>query len=178
MKTTIQTFFLVSFSFLQAQKLEVSFRTWVKGDVEHDNLDGKYYLSQIKDSSIVLGKILPERQEDDAKQEIPYQHIEKIRVRRHQVGLQRVLLGGLIGAGTGFIIGYAQGDERCRPNDWCFFSFSAEEKGLVNSVPGFLGGLIVGGICAKAKFGIPINRSYSVFNSKKSELDFYRAKKK
>jgi hypothetical protein len=68
-------------------------------------------------------------------------------------GLEGFGLGFLGGAAVGAVIGYADGDDECDPNDghWCLFTMTAGEKAVLGgAVFGVLGGAL-GGLIGLAR---------------------------
>lgn len=75
---------------------------------------------------------------------LPPTAVAKVTEIRHGRGaLEGAGIGFLIGAVAGAAIGFADGDDECSPEGWCFVAFSAEEKAVIAGIGiGGIGGLI------------------------------------
>ena len=89
------------------------------------------------------------RDADQREFRVAAEAIEQIARQEKRTRGQGLLRGGgiglLVGAVGGAVLGFADGDDRCDPNSWCFLSFSAEDKALMGAIALGGGGALIGG---------------------------------
>lgn len=125
----------------------------------NDNKIIKGWLYAVNDSQLVLvnsSRALLNPSFDGAGQQvIPIENIRVASMRKKNSALKGALIGLGVGAFTGAIIGFVDGDDVSSPNSWNILSFTAAEKALGGGLVLGTGGAIIGtiiGALAKKKF--------------------------
>lgn len=113
------------------------------------------YLAQVNDSNVIMSLVPVAYTKVPADVSslklITYNEIDHIKIKRKGAVGRGALTGGLIGLGTGLLIGLVEGDDD--PNSW--FSYTAGEKAFIYGASlGIAGGIIgaVVGAVATKKF--------------------------
>jgi hypothetical protein len=125
-----------------------------KADVYNDKgIAYSNYLVQVNDSNVLMSLVplaytkLPA--DLNSLKLITYNEIDHIKIKRKGAVGRGALTGGLIGLGTGLIIGLVEGDDE--PDTW--FSYTAGEKavmyGAALGIAGGLIGAVIGAIATK-----------------------------
>ncbi|MFD2514646.1 hypothetical protein ACFSRY_12290 [Pontibacter locisalis] len=104
---------------------------------------------------------------------IPVSSVEKIKYRKRKDFRKGLLLGGLGGAATGAVAGYADGDDECGPGTWCIVFFTAEDKAVLGAVLGVIPGMAIGALVGSSKKTIFINGNQDTYNLSREELKQY-----
>jgi hypothetical protein len=161
MKTIILLILIVGFqNFVLAQesmKLTTTKRVWIKELGTSRILTGD--LLEVKDSSLIL-------LQKPFKEEIFYNRIESIKIRKKSSIVMGALYGTLSGILLGAIIGYAGGDD---PHN-LIFSMTAEEKAGVGAVMGAIGGASIGILLGTKSGKIQINGYLINFQGNKERI--------
>jgi hypothetical protein len=125
----------------------------------YDDIAIKGWLYEVNDSQVVLVNSPKNLSNPSLNREecrvIPLKNISEASMRKKNKILKSALLGLGIGAVTGVIIGFADGDDVASSNTWNIFSFTAEEKALAGGLVLGTGGAIIGtiiGAVAEKKF--------------------------
>jgi hypothetical protein len=146
--------------FSQAKKKKV-YKAIIATNLQTKKMEG--ILQEVRDSSIIIVS-------NNKEVEIPSTAIQEIKIRRVGSVGRGALIGGLVGLGTGAIIGFVGGDEAGAPY------FSAGEMAVIDGIAlGMLGATIgaLSGLSDKEK--ITINFDPYRFQNKKVIMKKYES---
>lgn len=138
----------------------------------NESIFKKRYLWGLTDSTITLGTN-PKRPRTGLVT-YPIEEVKWLNVRREKNVLCGAGIGFATGAAIGFIIGYAEGDDRCNPGSWCILELTARQKGSFVAMLGAPIGAMVGGVLGSIRTKIPINGSRNTLAQQRKELEQYR----
>lgn len=135
-------------------------------------------LYQLKDSSIILSNKMDFGDSHYRVTEISELHIEDIKSIYSNKG-HRTVMGALIGAGGGFLVGFIAGyvSEKNQTGDADWFDVSPEFAGLGVGISFSLGGILVGGMAGSRSSRMPINGNVHQYHSHREKLNKYTLKK-
>lgn len=164
----ILVFLLLMSHFLWGQRKQYEIIIRGRGQVSK----GDFYLSRVKDSSIILERFNPKTHQK-GPYEIGYQDIRRIAIRERHKLRRGVIRGLLIGTSIGTALGFALGDSDCG-SGFCLLELTAAQKALILGSTGFITGGMIGMAPGLVGMTFYIERDLGKFQAQREELKKYK----